>query len=93
MNTDPQSWPEFERNATYERNAERSSGEPCARCGKEVKGLGAGQIHLTGDDTLAPVELADEDFPHDAVYDMGWFSVGPDCAKKLPAGYVEIFSN
>lgn len=55
--------------------------EPCFLCGKATDG--SRFVHLVTSGHLVPIaeDVADNE-------DQGWFPVGPECAKKLPAGYV-----
>ncbi len=54
---------------------------PCFLCGKATKG--ERQIHLHTRGFIVPV---DEEIPEE--HDQGWFDIGPECAKKLPKGFV-----
>lgn len=76
--------PDFEQ---IERNRERGgkpNTEPCLVCGRDVKDVLKHQVHFATDGTLFPVDEDNENHPDT----QGWFPVGPECAKKLPAGYV-----
>lgn len=81
-------WSDYSADADRrERNEERAYDkglEPCFFCGNGVKDPLKHQVHFVTDGTLFPV---DEDHDNDPE-SQGWFSVGPDCAKKLPAGFV-----
>jgi hypothetical protein len=56
--------------------------EPCFICYRAVDITTAQAVHLMTDGRLAPV---DADVPlHN---DQGWFSVGPECAKAIPAAF------
>lgn len=60
----------------FEGNGEN----PCFLCGRETRGERF--VHLHVDYYLVPFEtdLGDES--------QGWFPIGPECAKKLPAEFV-----
>lgn len=55
---------------------------PCVCCGKATRG--ERWVHLAG----YGGQFVTEDEPVDETEDLGWFPIGPECAKKLPAGYV-----
>lgn len=59
------------------------AGDPCALCGRAVKEEGRHQIHKNVFNKIVHVDAKIKDSE-----DLGWHSVGPECAKKLPAGYV-----
>lgn len=62
--------------------------EPCAVCGKAVRDVFKYQVHMSNSGRLYPtsvtVEVA-EKLPEGSMY---FFPVGPDCAKKVPVGYL-----
>ncbi len=62
--------------------ASGASGDaPCFLCGRETDG--SRSVHLAVAGEIVPLV---EDL--DASDDQGWFPIGPECAKKLPAGFV-----
>ena len=66
--------------------AERKGQDYCMFCGRGVKPLANGlpaSVHMNVNGTLFPVA---ED--HEGPDSQGWFSVGPECAKKVPREYV-----
>ena len=71
-----------ERNAS---RAEQNDREPCMVCGRGVADPLRHQIHMTGGGHLLPI---DRDDLYEHPDSMGCYPVGPECAKKLPAGYV-----
>lgn len=68
-----------------DKNLDKNHGDAdtCALCGNRVKPETAREIHKNTNGQILPIEatVAENE-------DMGWYSVGPECAKKLPAGYV-----
>ena len=69
-----------------ERNLRRDPENParCAVCGLPTDGTRL--IHtILGSDVIA-ADTPDEQIP--AGEDSGWFAIGPECAKRLPATHV-----
>ena len=69
----------------YEKNIRTGKGKdnPCFICGRYVDPSKAKSVHLSSDSgCLLPTN--DEEHPHS----QGFFDVGPDCAKKIPAQYL-----
>lgn len=56
---------------------------PCFLCGRAVKGEKGKAIHLSVRGEIVPIDVE-----LDPSEDQGWFDIGPECAKKLPKGYV-----
>lgn len=74
----------------YRANMDRCGAfEPCVLCGKGVKNTDAPRARVTGGGNAfaAADEAASDDL---GPGDMGWFPVGPDCAKKLRAAGVHM---
>lgn len=69
--------------STRAKNA-RAGKNGCFLCGRPLAKSGVRAIHLTTNDMIERSNVEVE--PHD---DQGWFEIGPECAKKLPPGYVE----
>lgn len=62
--------------------------DECFLCGRGITAKGQGRnVHMLTDGTFAPVDMAEEEIPESL--DQGWFPVGPECAKRLPKGYVD----
>ncbi len=57
----------------------------CILCGKPVK-VNTPKVHAVNGDITA-IARTDETNIHEAG-DMGWWSIGPDCANRLPDEYV-----
>lgn len=57
--------------------------QPCFLCGKATDG--SRLVHLATFGALVPIS---ETLPEHE--DQGFFPIGPECAKKLPADYVEV---
>lgn len=76
-----------ESKATRDRRTmgSRAGSVPCFLCGRTLAPYGPSTlaIHLTIGDMIVPVE---HEIPMND--DQGWFRIGPECAKKLPEGYV-----
>lgn len=74
---------EIIRTKDYERNEARVPvmEQPCFRCGRKVRPDGA-YVHLRTDGLVAPADaiLASNE-------DQGWFPIGPECAKSIPAKF------
>lgn len=62
--------------------AERAGKEHCLFCGRATDG--SRWVHMVTDGTLFAVAEDHESDPDS----QGWFSVGPECARKVPAAYV-----
>lgn len=61
--------------------------EACLLCQKPIKDWGrSASVHCV-EGTVTLIVPAAQDYTDEAA-DMGWWPVGPECAKKLPAGYV-----
>lgn len=76
----------FDRSLAADRrkNPDCPAGEACVICGKRVYPV-VSQVHMgPGGEGFMPA--ADPDYA--ATEEMGWWAIGPECAKKLPAGYV-----
>lgn len=59
----------------------------CVKCHRRLKGDVEYWVHMVdGGGVLAPV---DEDYKDDGA-DLGWWVVGPECAKAMPAGFVKV---
>lgn len=57
---------------------------PCVVCGKSIRSPRY-QVHLVdGGSSLCHVEDSYDDAPAD----LGWYPVGAECRRKLPAGYI-----
>ena len=54
---------------------------PCIACGKATDG--SRTVHLTTDGFLVRADAT-----VDPDRDQGWFDIGPECARKLPSGFV-----
>ena len=66
----------------------RDPQEPCAVCGKGVKDVFKYQVHLSCQGNIYPVSIdvdTAQQLPEGTMY---FSAVGPDCAKKIPAGYL-----
>lgn len=66
---------------------ERARGdEPCFLCGKATRGelfvhvAGYGAVLVSTDEQLTNGE------------DLGYFAVGPECKRRLPAGFVTVLA-
>lgn len=57
-------------------------GSGCAVCQRKVNEATAVWIHLTAYGAIP----ADAEYDHEAS-DQGWYPLGPDCAKLIPAAY------
>lgn len=69
--------------STRDRNEQRikDDSEPCVLCGRGTSG--AHWIHMSTDCDLVAIDAT---LPENE--DQGWFTIGPECAKKIPAGFV-----
>lgn len=68
----------------------RGDQEPCAVCGKPVRDLVKFQVHLSNQGNVYPTSIdvdVANNLPEGTMY---FFPVGPDCAKKIPSGYLHI---
>ena len=60
----------------------------CIICSRKVKLNNDMMVHCVNG---SPYEIVRVDEPAESIHeagDMGWWDIGPDCAKKLPEGYV-----
>lgn len=72
---------------TRTRNEQRAAArkphaDVCLRCGKGVR-EGTPMVRMHVDGYLVPADAV-----LDEADDQGWFPVGPDCARRLPKGYI-----
>lgn len=70
--------------------AEAKGMEACVCCGRAVKPGSGSRVWVVYGDTLAPVASYDEMSKFQGGWvagDQGTWSIGPDCAKKIPSGY------
>jgi hypothetical protein len=76
--------------AVIEANQARLRGdqEPCAVCGRAVRNVFALQIHLSERGNVYPISIDTDEARHLPEGTMYFYPVGPDCAKKIPAGYL-----
>lgn len=68
----------------------RGDAEPCAVCGKAVRDVFKFQVHLSERGYVYPTSIdvaVAATMPEGTMY---YSAVGPDCAKKIPAGYLHI---
>lgn len=64
------------------REGANDSGDGCVICGRAVDVKRAAYVHL-----LTTGELASKDEPVADDEDQGFFPIGPECAKRLPAAF------
>lgn len=66
-------------------------GEPCVVCGRRVSS-GALQVHFVQGGSEALAKHEEEAYELEGLNnnggDMGWWSIGSDCAKNIPAKYL-----
>ena len=69
-----------------ERNERRDpeNTDRCVVCGLPTDGTRL--IHTILGSDVIPADTPDEQIP--AGEDSGWYAIGPECAKRLPAQYV-----
>ncbi|UDL16677.1 hypothetical protein SEA_ATUIN_284 [Arthrobacter phage Atuin] len=63
--------------------------DPCVVCGKKVNALKSKWVHLSCYGNLYPAEITTEDAANFPEGTMFFFPVGPECAKKIPAEYIQ----
>lgn len=74
---------------TIEKNQSRvGHADPCVVCGKKVNSLTAKWVHVSCSGNLYPVEVSTEEANNLPEGTMFFFPIGPECAKKIPAGYL-----
>lgn len=66
------------------KNPDCAEGDACVLCGKRVFPVQFQAHRGPGGGGFMPVDEQD----YDAYAEMGWWSVGPDCARKFPKGYI-----
>lgn len=60
-----------------------SDGHECLVCGRAIRGAADVWVHL-----LTTLELASVDEPIDESREsQGWFPIGPECARRIPAAF------
>jgi len=75
------------------RNKLHNSGQSlsdynCIICSRKVRKGNKLMVHCVNG---SPYEIVKVNEPAENIHeagDMGWWDIGPDCAKKLPEGYV-----
>ncbi len=66
------------------REDRRNKGDfPCFACGRATDGTR--QVHLLTSGFIVAAGSA-----VDPARDQGWFPIGPECARKVPSGFVVI---
>ncbi len=76
-------------NLFSEKFNKSAANQPCTVCGRETsnKGNASGVVVVKGGGSLiAPSDVSEAYIKTDAGY-MGWFPVGAECIKKVPAQY------
>lgn len=70
---------------TWRDKVDTPDPDRCLLCQKAIKDpRKASKVHMVdGGFVLIPTE---QEYTNEAA-EMGWWTVGPDCARKLPAGY------
>lgn len=71
----------------YRANQHRHGSEPCILCGRKVGKRNLYAASLDGNDVVSPEDAAWLD--ENLVDWLGWYRVGSECAKRLPAGWVK----
>lgn len=75
----------FDRN---QQRADRLSLDSCLICGRGVKPGNGSQVHLIGGGSTAlRRDLEPADVGEDEAGDMGFWTLGPECQRLVPAAY------
>ena len=70
------------------RNEKNASYDECICCGRALNpSAKLFWVHWSFSGNLYPVNISDEAANEHPEGDQGWFPVGADCAKKIPAEY------
>lgn len=84
-------WPEFERvekNRLIRPKGWTASWDECHVCGRPLNPERISfLVHMSTGNTLYPKSITDAEAEAYPEGDQGWFPVGPECAKKIPAAY------
>lgn len=75
---------------TIERNqAKVGDGDPCVVCGKKVNPNTSKWVHLSERGNAYPAGITTKEAEHFPEGSMYLFPIGPECAKKIPKGYLQ----
>lgn len=72
---------------SYDKQTSLHYGEACAHCGRKVGKNDLWVFHLWGSEAvhIEDVKTVEDSDPTQSW--VGWYRIGPSCARKLPKGY------